>query len=188
MGEALTKYHPENDVLFTALKAVEFATLKHDKQERKYTREPYIIHPIRVAKMVAYLGEPFISVALLHDTIEDTATTFEELEKEFGSVIALTVLELTDPPKSAGNRAKRKEIARKQLTSFVAKTVKCADIIDNLDSIARHDPKFAKTFLEELDLLIPILSENSDDAILSKLIRTTSEAYQILNPIEDTVK
>lgn len=157
------------------LRAIEFATLKHcmhsispEKAFRKHTGEPYIVHPIRVAKLVAHLGEPFMSVAILHDVREDTHTTFEELEKAFGSVIAQCVEELTDVPHSMGNRKTRKDLNNKKLQSPVAKTVKCADIIDNYPSIKQYDPKFAAVFASEKNEMLPYL-DGADVKLLEQM-------------------
>lgn len=149
--------------------AVQFAELKHRGQVRKYTGEPYIVHLLSVAKMVAsarmpdYLRdikEDMVIAALLHDTVEDTATTLEEIGASFGSRVRQFVYELTDPPNEFGNRAARKEETHRRLrtASDAAKIIKCADIIDNMHSIVTHDPKFAKVFLSEIALVIPALA------------------------------
>lgn len=171
------------------MRAAEFATLKHHGQIRKYVAsEPYVAHCLRVARAVAHIGEPAISAALLHDVLEDTDTTFAEIEKAFGTVIAGIVLELTDPPKSEGNRAYRKECTRGRMAigSFYAKSIKCADIADNLPSIARHAPKFANTFLEELEHLAPLLSD-ADPKCHAAMLAAAEEAratimQEILRP------
>ena len=77
-----------------------FATAAHAAvgQTRKYTGEPYIVHPIEVAKIVENHGgsNAMIAAALLHDVLEDTSVTFDVLETEFGSEVAELVLWLTD--------------------------------------------------------------------------------------------
>jgi len=85
------------------VEAVEFATEKHKGQTRKAKdKPPYIIHPLAVATLLIECGvkdTDTIIVALLHDTIEDTKTTKEELVKKFGEKIAKAVLECSDNKK-----------------------------------------------------------------------------------------
>jgi len=154
-----------------AVKAAHFATLKHQGQMRKFGNEPYINHCFRVALRLRDVGEPAISAALLHDTVEDTPTTYEELEREFGTIIASIVMELTDPPQSVGNRATRKAIVREKLksASYYAKCVKCADILDNMESIIEHDKNFAKVFMIEIILLLPYLAD-AEDKLYKELV------------------
>lgn len=132
----------------------------HEGQTRKYTGEPYIVHPVAVAKMIheIYPVEVVVASALLHDVIEDTVLTFDDLLKEFGPRIANLVRELTDVSRSEdGNRATRKRIDREHLASAtpLAKLIKVADLIDNSRSIFRHDPGgFGKVYAREKELLI----------------------------------
>jgi (p)ppGpp synthase/HD superfamily hydrolase len=82
------------------LKAIEFATSKHEGQFRRGSGEPYIVHPIMVSYILAQYKqskniEELIVASLLHDTLEDTDTTFDEISKEFSPIVASLVLELT---------------------------------------------------------------------------------------------
>ena len=82
-------------------------------QQRKYTLEPYIVHPAEVASMVAQYNnnEAMVAAAWLHDVIEDTNVTSEILREEFGDEITELVIWLTDVSKPEdGNRATRKAI------------------------------------------------------------------------------
>ena len=65
-------------------RAQEFAALKHATQKRKFTGEPYIVHPLAVGELVASIGAPetVVAAAILHDTLEDTETSFSELKRE----------------------------------------------------------------------------------------------------------
>lgn len=149
--------------------ALLFATNAHHGQLRKHTGEPYVVHCIAVAKQVAHMGSVAMITALLHDTIEDTDVTFEDIENNFGSVIARNVLDLTDPLPHIGNRATRKQIVCHKMgyTSIDVKSIKCADMLDNLPSIKENDPKFYKVFLEEKRRLLPYL-EGADSLLLNK--------------------
>lgn len=143
----------------TVLEATAFATAKHAGQIRKHTGEPYILHCMRVAKLCAdaYLPIPVICAALLHDTIEDTNTTHQEIELAFGVMVRDLVGALTDTPKAFGNRATRKQHDHDRIIKggMYVQSIKCADIIDNLPSIAAYDPTFGKTFCAEVELLLP---------------------------------
>ena len=137
-------------------KALKFSTAAHAavNQKRKYTGDDYIVHPIAVSNIVKENGgtEDMIAAALLHDTIEDTNVTKEQIAEEFGWKIFKLVVELTDVTKPAdGNRATRKAIEAKRLgmASKEAQMIKLADLIDNTKSIFEHDPKFAKVYRQE---------------------------------------
>ena len=137
-------------------KALKFSTAAHAavNQKRKYTGDDYIVHPIAVSNIVKENGgtEDMIAAALLHDTLEDTNVTKEQIAEEFGWKIFKLVVELTDVTKPAdGNRATRKAIEAKRLgmASKEAQMIKLADLIDNTKSIFEHDPKFAKVYRQE---------------------------------------
>ena len=147
-------------------KAMVFATAAHAAvgQKRKYTGEPYIVHPIEVADIVINVGgsNAMIAAALLHDVLEDTDVTFDLLVDEFGSEVAELVLWLTDVSKPEdGNRSTRKAIDRQHIASAPAEaqTVKVADLISNTQSIVAYDPDFAKTYLKEKRLLLDVLTK-----------------------------
>ena len=127
------------------LKALTFAARKHRDQRRKDARaSPYINHPIALADvLVNEAGVADVEVlcaALLHDTIEDTETTPEELECEFGRDIADIVVELTDNKMLKKRTRKRMQIAHAASASRQAKLVKLADKICNLRDITARPP------------------------------------------------
>lgn len=145
----------------TNKRALDFATEAHRGQLRNYTGEPYITHPIAVAKMVAdrgYSGE-VIDAALLHDVVEDTEITHDDILGEFGEGVSKIVQELTDCPHDYGNRRERKRADRLRLSnaSNPAKIIKLADIIDNAKSITEHDVGFANTYIIEKFKLLKVL-------------------------------
>jgi (p)ppGpp synthase/HD superfamily hydrolase len=137
--------------------ATVFATQAHAGQKRKYTGEDYIVHPIAVAELVRERGgdEDQIIAALLHDTVEDTNTTIEDIEREFGIVVATFVEELTDvfthEAYPDNNRAQRKcwEADRLATISDKAKLIKLCDMIDNTSTIVENDHSFARVYLKE---------------------------------------
>ena len=133
-------------------------------QKRKYTGEPYIVHPAEVASIVASVPgatPDMVAAAWLHDVIEDTGCTFTDVHMAFGIDIATLVGWLTDVSKPEdGNRAKRKAMDREHTAQAPAEaqTIKLADLISNSRSIMQHDPEFAKTYLEEKRLLLEVLT------------------------------
>jgi (p)ppGpp synthase/HD superfamily hydrolase len=148
------------------LRAKEFATLKHAEvgRVRKYTGEPYIVHPAAVVEIVR--GVPhtkeMLAAAWLHDTVNDTNTSIDEIERLFGLKVAELVEMVTDVSKpSDGNRAARKAIDRAHdaLASPEGKTIRLADMIDNLGSIFERDKKFGMTYAKEKHLLLEVLTE-----------------------------
>src|SRR5437870_13170762 len=116
------------DTTALLLKAVAFAAEKHRGQRRKDAKaSPYINHPIALASLLREHGIDDIVVlcaALLHDTIEDTETTAEELRREFGPEITGVVLEVTDDKEILKEERKRLQIVHAKTLSTRAKLVK----------------------------------------------------------------
>jgi GTP diphosphokinase / guanosine-3',5'-bis(diphosphate) 3'-diphosphatase len=127
------------------LKALDFASRKHTDQRRKdKDSSPYINHPIAVANVLCNEGHvtdvETICGALLHDTIEDTATTPNELAQEFGLAIRDIVLEVTDDKTLPKAERKRLQITHAAHASPKAKLVKLADKIANLRDLVSSPP------------------------------------------------
>ena len=143
-----------------------FATAAHAAvgQLRKYTYEPYIVHPaevVRIVRSVPHTDE-MVAAAWLHDVVEDTGVTIEVIRAEFGEKVAELVGWLTDVSRpEQGNRATRKAIDRAHtaMAPAEAQTIKLADLISNTRSIMAHDEKFAKTYLEEKRLLLEVMTK-----------------------------
>ena len=122
-----------------------------------------------IVKTVAYTPE-MIAAALLHDVVEDTDASLEDILHRFGSAVADLVRDLTDVSQPEdGNRATRKALDRAHTAqaSAAAKTIKLADLISNSRSIVEFDPKFAKVYLKEKALLLDVLTEG-DEILLKK--------------------
>jgi guanosine-3',5'-bis(diphosphate) 3'-pyrophosphohydrolase len=127
------------------LKAEAFAADKHRDQRRKdAAASPYINHPIALANVLRSEGgvtdEVVLCAALLHDTIEDTETTSEELRETFGDEIAHVVLEVTDDKSLDKAERKRLQVEHAASLSDRAKLVKLADKICNLRDIIASPP------------------------------------------------
>lgn len=130
----------------TLIKAVAFAADKHRNQRRKDAdASPYINHPIALANVLSNEGgianEDVLIAALLHDTIEDTQTTEQELREVFGDKIASIVLEVTDDKSLPKAERKLKQIEHAAHASIEAKLVKLADKICNLRDMVTSPPK-----------------------------------------------
>jgi GTP diphosphokinase / guanosine-3',5'-bis(diphosphate) 3'-diphosphatase len=138
------KKPPEKE-LALLFRALAFAAHKHRDQRRKDAEaSPYINHPIALAEVLAGEGGvadvEVLAAALLHDTIEDTATTGEELRAEFGPRIAAMVEEVTDDQQLPKADRKRLQIEHAAGLSQGAKLVKLADKICNLRDVADRPP------------------------------------------------
>ena len=127
------------------LKALNFSADKHRHQRRKDTAaSPYINHPIEVASILWTIGkvynETIIIAAILHDTIEDTNTTAEEIRTLFGDAVAKLVLEVSDDKKLPKQERKQNQIIHSPHLSLGAKQLKLADKISNVHDIAYAPP------------------------------------------------
>jgi (p)ppGpp synthase/HD superfamily hydrolase len=155
-------------------RALAFATEAHASidHRRKYTSEPYIVHPVAVAELVKSVPHTpeMVAAALLHDVVEDTPVTIEQIAAEFGPIVAELVDWLTDVSRpSDGNRAVRKNIDLQHTAKAppAAKTIKLADLVDNTLTIAKRDPDFWRVYRKEKLALLEVLKEG--DATLWKI-------------------
>jgi len=127
------------------LKALAFAAHKHRDQRRKDAgASPYINHPIALADVLVNEGGisdfEVLCAALLHDTVEDTATTHQELADAFGSRVARIVAEVTDDKSLPKHERKRLQVEHAASLSREAKLVKLADKICNLRDVVERPP------------------------------------------------
>lgn len=145
--------------------ALEFARKAHGIQQRKYSEEAYIEHPIRVAELLKSVPHTpeMICAAYLHDVVEDTPVSLQDIERKFGRKIAALVEELTDEfekknyPHLNRQQRKQKEVERQAKMSLEAKTIKLADVIDNTRDILKNDPGFARKYIQEMEALTEAL-------------------------------
>jgi guanosine-3',5'-bis(diphosphate) 3'-pyrophosphohydrolase len=132
---ALPEFHPSTG----------FATWKHEGQLRKGDgNTPYIHHPIEVAAILAEVGDisdlDVLRAAVLHDTIEDTATTSDELETHFGSRVCSIVLEVSDDTSLKRLERKAAQITHAPHLTTGAQVLKLADKISNVHDVAFSKP------------------------------------------------
>lgn len=135
------------------LHALEFAAHKHRDQRRKGEGStPYINHPIQVARLLADCGETdaaLLCAAVLHDTVEDTETTHEELVDTFGHEIADLVAEVTDDRSLPKDARKQAQIDHAPHLSARAALLKLSDKANNVHDLVRDPPVgWSRTRLE----------------------------------------
>lgn len=131
--------------------ALGFARLAHAGQKRKYDGGDYIDHPIEVANILIahkFLDEAYLVPAVLHDVLEDTHATEEQIQLNFGTLAARHVEALTV---KSGSRERKKQLKIDKAIAAgpIPVAVKIADIISNISDVALYDPEFASIYLEE---------------------------------------
>ena len=157
------------------MKAAAFARQAHDGQRRKYNDRPYIQHPARVAGRVAvrpHATEVMVAAAFLHDVVEDTPHTLEEIVAEFSPDAARLVAELTNPSKGMKTpRRERKQLDREHLAvvSVEARIIKLLDRIDNLQEMVDAPGNFRRKYCEESRLLADVIGD-ADPELKAELL------------------
>jgi guanosine-3',5'-bis(diphosphate) 3'-pyrophosphohydrolase len=170
-----------------------FADQAHGDQTRKYENERYIVHPIRVMETVREFSQevPLLAASLLHDVLEDTKVSAEELkyfldtvmDQEDSNKTLTLVKELTDEyikaryPKLNRRTRRTKEAERLSETSADAQTIKYADIIDNVNDISAHDADFALVFIRESKQLLSMMQNGNPD-LCSRALNVVNEAMK----------
>lgn len=120
------------------MRAITYATKMHDGQKRKVDQSPYIAHPYRVAMLLAsyHCDQDTVIAGLLHDVVEDTEGTIEDIKHLFNENIATLVHYVTEMDKNVNwEERKLASIKKMQHAPLAAKLVSCADKIDNLQSM-----------------------------------------------------
>ncbi|KAK4008300.1 guanosine-3',5'-bis(diphosphate) 3'-pyrophosphohydrolase MESH1 [Daphnia magna] len=175
----------QGDVLINLIECVDFAAIKHRNQRRKDSDStPYINHPIGVARILTHEAGiqdiVILQAALLHDTVEDTDTTFEELEKKFGKAVTKVVREVTDDKSLPSEERKRLQIVHAPTSSPEAKAVKLADKLYNLRDLCKGTPrgwsskrceeyfKWSKKVVDGLRGTCPIIESELDKIFTAK--------------------
>lgn len=132
---------PQNAKIYspTLYDAIELSARAHHQQVRKGTEIPYIVHPLAVASLLIRVGspEPLVIAALLHDVVEDTPLTIQEIRARFGPQVAELVSALSEPDKKASwedRKAHTIDYLEKKATDDVL-LVALADKLDNIRAI-----------------------------------------------------
>lgn len=135
---------PVDSPLQILVRTADFAARKHTAQKRKDNLTPYINHPIGVANILANEAGiddlVTLQAAILHDTVEDTDTSLDELEHHFGRSVRSIVAEVTDDKALDKKERKRLQVVKAPSLSSAAKHVKLADKLYNLRDICRCRP------------------------------------------------
>jgi len=135
-----------NEIIFDA---IEFAAKAHRGQFRKSTKIPYIIHPLNVGNILIESGcsPEIVAAGILHDTVEDTDITIEDIEKKFGEKVAKIVKGVSEPDKSdTWENRKNHTIEMLKTAPLEIVLVEYADKLDNIKSIKETFEKIGKKY------------------------------------------
>ncbi|PXF48536.1 Guanosine-3',5'-bis(diphosphate) 3'-pyrophosphohydrolase MESH1 [Gracilariopsis chorda] len=166
------------------VRAMDYSAEKHKDQRRKNSnKHPYINHPVRVARRLidAEINDvSIIAAALLHDTVEDTDATKEEIKNLFGAEIASIVDEVSDDKTLPKEVRKQLQIQHAPSISPQAKAIKLADKLDNLTELLEKTPigweperveqyfDWAKAVVDGLRGVNPALEQQLDEVFAKK--------------------
>lgn len=170
-----------------------FADQAHGDQMRKYANERYIVHPIRVMEIIREFNQevPLLAASLLHDVLEDTPVTPDQLKYFLDSVMNpedaeetfKLVKELTDVyikadfPRLNRRTRRSKEAERLSAVSEHAQTIKYADIIDNVRDISANDKDFAIVYMRESKQLLSTMSKG-DQKLYARAQQVVDDAMK----------
>jgi (p)ppGpp synthase/HD superfamily hydrolase len=176
---------------------LDFAATAHEGQQRKYTPEPFIAHPVRVMEMVRFYNDDIcvLAAALLHDVLEDTEVSKAEMkhfllthlkpahaDRTLKLVIELTDVYIKDDYPQWNRRKRRsKEAERISKNSADAQTIKYADIIDNCINVSSHDADFAAVFLKECKNLLQYIKKGNKQLYDKAVATVENELRQLEN-------
>jgi guanosine-3',5'-bis(diphosphate) 3'-pyrophosphohydrolase len=188
---------PQLDVI---LSATRFAVEKHRGQVRKDQRgSPYVTHPLTVAQLLWGVGEirktATLTAAILHDTLEDTPTTKEELRQGFGDQVLQIVLEVTDDKSLPKLERKRRQVQHAPELSDPARLIKFGDKLANCRDILESPPpdwdlarrrnyiQWAADVLHAIRGVNPPLESAFDEVLreAEKQLRFTIQSFQTLS-------
>ena len=168
-----------------AERALNFAYVKHDNQQR-IDGTPYITHPVEVARYVEYYLkndkniDQLKAAAYLHDTLEDTNTTFEELAYNFNYFVASLVLELTNDETIKKMISKKIYLSCKMANmSTYALTIKLADRLANVRDLINANESFRKKYIKETKYILGNLKQLCKLNDIQKQI--VSDIYNVLS-------
>jgi (p)ppGpp synthase/HD superfamily hydrolase len=148
--------------------AREFAVERHGTQRRKYSEEPYVKHLDNVTEILGSHGldHPTLrAAAYLHDTVEKTATTYEDLLQRFGPEVTELVFWMTDLDIKNKEAALLLSSWRLARAPREAKLIKLADLVDNIPNVRQHDPQNAREYCREKSLILARMAEVEDSAL-----------------------
>ena len=166
--------------------AATFSAKKHEKQFRKSSGSPYITHPRGVYKLLKDLRIKDVEIlvsAYLHDTLEDTNTSYNEIKKEFSKNVADTVKDLTSDTRKIEIIGKPQYLLKKMLSMpDNSLTIKLADRLQNLDDILTANKKFAEKMWHQTWYIIDGLRKRNLNKTHKKLLRKIEKQLDIYQP------
>lgn len=164
------------------LLALRLAKLAHEGQKRD-EGDPYVIHPIRIANTLLYdldiINCEMISAALLHDVVEDTEISIEEIEKQFGIRIAEFVDALT---RDKDKETKKEKFEKTLQKSSEIKILKACDWLDNLRSLpARTDggERWNRHLREAVEMYIPMAKATGNEWLVKEMKKAYNKVIQL---------
>jgi (p)ppGpp synthase/HD superfamily hydrolase len=172
--------------------AQDFATTKHGTQTRR-DGSPYITHPARVAQHVQRVKghsknySDIEAAAWLHDTVEDTDTTFDEIERHYGSSVATMVKELTSDKAEIAKVGKTAYLQQKlKGMSNYALIIKLADRLDNVsDLMTANNPEWAIKYAIQTQDILEYLIKNRD--LTTPQLRLIGEINEMIQEVLTTI-
>lgn len=159
-----------------------FATECHKNQKRKFTNEPYIIHPQEVSEMVAKIGgsPEMVAASWLHDVVEDCGIKIEEIRRRFGDKVSNLVSELTTPGNIDSGK-KSEYIAKKMETmSSDGLTIKLCDRLNNVSGFKTAAPNFISKYVPKTKFIM--------DSIEASGRVLDSNQKKLISQIRDTIE
>jgi guanosine-3',5'-bis(diphosphate) 3'-pyrophosphohydrolase len=160
----------------TLLEAASFAARAHRHQIRKDGQTPYIAHPFRVCLIVRHVfgidDNDLLTAALLHDTIEDTTTDFDDIEERFGAKVAKWVAALTKDMRLRDDEREQAYIATLATAEPELKIAKLADLFDNLTDSQHLTPttrartvERSRRYLAAIEVNLPDIAKRPTDLV-----------------------
>ena len=169
------------------IKALKFADKAHEGQLRKFQDVPYVWHAISVAKLVEFYKPTSVNplllriAALLHDTVEDTDATLNDIVSEFGFQVASLVDELTSDKEESNRLGKTKYLSSKlKHMSSYALTIKLCDRLDNvMDLVMVQDTSFRNKYINEtVSILMSLEMSRELTSTQSKIVSKINEVIK----------
>lgn len=166
------------------------ATQAHSDQIRKFTGEPYINHPVRVAEWLSgfNVGEQIVAAAYLHDVPEDCDVSRDTLENMVGVQVTDIVFEVTNYVYPEGTPRVEKywgNVSRLLMASHQAQTLKCGDIYDNCKDVYEKDPVYGARYIAEKFFLVRLFTRAQENVrravieLLGDVYRTMADGHRI---------
>ena len=158
-------------------KAIDFAAKAHDGQKRKLGH-PYIVHPLRVTEILRQYYSAtddqdvdILSAAILHDVVEDTEKTYQDIVKEFGQKVASLVGELTSDKNKSKETGKAKYLTSKmRAMSDHALMIKLADRLDNVNSLKKFLDNWSDKYYKETTVILNGLTDSDSSMYDRRMI------------------